>query len=94
MHYRDVLFILPAFVQLLLYASPVGYVLTAVPSHLQGLFYLNPLAAPLELLRWSLLGTGAPHWGYLAYSAGVSILCVLVGLVVFRSMERKFADVI
>jgi lipopolysaccharide transport system permease protein len=90
--YRDVQYLLPVAIQLALYASPVAYSASAVPAYWQRLYYANPLAAPLELLRWSLLGTPAPAWRELRYSLGIAIACVVIGAAVFRSIERSFAD--
>ena len=92
--YRDIQHIMPFFTQILLYASPVGYSITAVPESIRPYYLLNPLAAPIDAIRWSLLGVGEPNFSYLGYSFIVSVLCVWIGVTVFRSMERKFADVI
>jgi len=90
--YRDVQYLLPVAIQLALYASPVAYSATAVPARWQALYYANPLAAPLELMRWSLLGTPAPAPRQLAYSAAVAAALILIGVTVFRQIERSFAD--
>ncbi len=90
--YRDVQYLLPVAIQLALYASPVAYSSSAVPARWQTLYYANPLAAPLELLRWSLLGTPAPAVRELLYSVGAAAVLVLLGVTVFRSIERSFAD--
>ncbi len=92
--YRDVAYILPVFLQILLYASPIAYALSAVPARARMVYDLNPLSAPLEAFRASLLGTPMPGAGSLAYSAVVSILLFLAGVYAFKRMERKFADVI
>ena len=92
--YRDVAYILPVFLQILLYASPIAYALSAVPARARTVYDLNPLSAPLEAFRASLLGTPMPGGGSLAYSAVVSILLFLAGVYAFKRMERKFADVI
>jgi homopolymeric O-antigen transport system permease protein len=92
--YRDVQYVLPVATQLLLYASPVAYAAARVPEKWRTLYYLNPLVAAIEGLRWSLLGTEAPSAGSVAYSAAVAALAVLAGIVTFRRMERSFADVI
>jgi lipopolysaccharide transport system permease protein len=92
--YRDVLFILPVFIQILLYASPVAYGVDRVPEHLRRWYYLNPLTAPLEASRWSILGVGSPPAPELAYSAGVTLVLLLAGAFSFKRMERQFADVI
>jgi lipopolysaccharide transport system permease protein len=92
--YRDVQFVLPVATQLLLYASPVAYAASRVPEKWHTLYYLNPLAAAIEGLRWSLVGTPAPSAGSVVYASVVAVLAVIAGAVVFRRMERGFADVI
>lgn len=92
--YRDVQFVLPVAVQLLLYASPVAYAASSVPEQWRSLYYLNPLVAAIEGLRWSLLGTDAPAAGAVAWSVAAAAIAVASGVVVFRRMERGFADVI
>lgn len=92
--YRDVQHILPVGIQLLLYASPVAYAATHVPERYLALYYLNPLAPLLEGLRASLLGTPMPPMHTVAWAAGVAAAALLVGVLVFRRLERKFADVI
>jgi lipopolysaccharide transport system permease protein len=90
--FRDVQYLLPVAIQLALYASPVAYSSSAVPERWQALYYANPLAAPLELMRWSLLGTPAPAMHRLLYSAGAALLLCLTGAWIFRRIEQSFAD--
>ena len=92
--YRDVQYILPVLVPFLLYASPVGYSLSAVPENLRPVFLLNPLTGLLEGFRWSVFGRTPPPWGYVAYSAAATALLFMLGCFVFKNMERRFADVI
>lgn len=92
--YRDVQYIVPAGIQLLLFLSPVAYSLAAVPSGSRPFYELNPLAGLLEGFRWSLLDTGAPSVGLTIYAAAVSVGLLLVGVLVFHRMEKGFADVI
>jgi lipopolysaccharide transport system permease protein len=92
--YRDVQYVVPVAVQLLLYASPVAYAAARVPEKWHTLYYLNPLAAAIEGLRWSLLGTDPPATGAVLWSVTAAVLSVAVGVIVFRRMERGFADVI
>ncbi|MCS6775813.1 MAG: ABC transporter permease [Chloroherpetonaceae bacterium] len=92
--YRDVQYVLPVFSQFLLYASPVGYATTAVPESARTIFLLNPLAGLLDALRWSLLGSPAPHWPAVLYAVGVSLATFLCGMIAFRRLERNLADVI
>jgi homopolymeric O-antigen transport system permease protein len=92
--YRDIQYIVPLFMQLLMYASPVGYSASAVPDYLRSWYYLNPVAAPIEVLRWAILGSGTPPFGYLGYAGMVGLICLAMGTLVFKRLEREFADVI
>ena len=92
--YRDVNFVLPVFLQLLLYASPVAYSVTAVPEAYRGLYQLNPLAPVLQGFRWALLDTNPPSWPAVGYAGAVLVLLTVGGLLTFTRMERSFVDVI
>jgi lipopolysaccharide transport system permease protein len=105
--YRDINYILPVFVQMMLYASPVAYSLAQVVERLGGgdattfkqqaitaFFYANPLTGLLEAMRWSLLGHGSLPIGLVAYGAVAAVGLLLAGAYGFKRMERRFADVI
>lgn len=91
--YRDVAYVVPVAIQMLLYASPVAYSLGAVPADVRGYYALNPLVGILETFRWSITGTEL-RVGYLAWSAAASVIVFAGGAFIFRGMERRFADVI
>jgi lipopolysaccharide transport system permease protein len=92
--YRDVQHILPVVVPFLLYVSPVGYAVSRVPAKLRLLYLINPLGGLLEAFRWSILGVGQLSAGRLAYSTAAAAAVLLGGVVVFKRMEQRFADVI
>ncbi len=92
--YRDVAYILPVMLNILLYASPVAYSVAGVPPRLRWVFALNPLTPPLEAMRAGLLGLPFTEARGLATSSAVAAVLLLVGLYAFKRMERKFADVI
>jgi lipopolysaccharide transport system permease protein len=92
--YRDIQHIVPVVLNLLLFGSPVAYSSKRVPEWAQGIYNLNPLVHLLEGSRYALVGVGQfkPFW--ILYSLVFSIVVFFIGLTCFRSMERKFADVI
>lgn len=92
--YRDVQYILPVAVQMLLYASPVAYGISAVPHRLLLFYHLNPISGILEGFRWSMLNVGALPSGALLYSAVISLGSLTLGASSFKRMERIFSDVI
>lgn len=92
--YRDVNYIVPVAVQFLLYASPVAYSVREVPPAYRDYYYLNPLTSLLEAFRWSVLGTGELALSYLAWSAAACVIVFVGGALVFKRLERSFADVV
>jgi lipopolysaccharide transport system permease protein len=92
--YRDLQHALPVLVQLVLYASPVGYAVRAVPERFQGWFALNPLAGALDGFRWSLLGTAPPSATGVTLAIAGAVVALVLGATVFARFERRLADVI
>lgn len=92
--YRDVGLIVPVIGTFSLFASPVAYAMSSVPPSTRTLLWLNPLSGVLEASRWSVFGGAFPPAGWVCYSAGVCALSALVAAVLFRRLERGFADVI
>jgi lipopolysaccharide transport system permease protein len=93
--YRDVQYVMPVLIQFGMYVSPAAYSVLAIPEKYQTLYYLNPLAGLLDAFRWSLLGVvHEPQWWAVGYAAAISIAAMIFGALMFKKMERKFADVI
>lgn len=92
--YRDVNYALPWIMQILLFASPVAYSLSAVPQNIMWLFNINPITWLMECFRWSLLGQAMPPLWQMLALGGVGLVVFAGGLLIFQSMERGFADVI
>ena len=92
--YRDVGYVLPWFMQIVMYASPLAYSLAAVPDNLRWLFEANPVTWFLEVFRWSVLETPAPAtWQIVALCVSAPLV-LLLGTLVFQKNEREFADYI
>jgi lipopolysaccharide transport system permease protein len=91
--YRDVPFAIPFLIQIWLYASPVIYPVSLIPAHWRWLLALNPMTGVLDGFRWALLGRGTPDFGVYGISLAVGVVMIVVGLVVFKHVERRFADV-
>jgi len=92
--YRDVGYVLPWAMQILVYASPVAYALSSVPDRLRWVFDINPATWFLEAFRWSLVGTAAPPAWQVFGLVIVSCVVFFAGVVYFQAHEREFADVI
>lgn len=92
--YRDVGYVLPWFMQALMYASPLAYSLSAVPPQLRWLFEANPVTWFLEAFRWSTLGAPPPDAWQIAALAVSAPVVFFLGTLVFQKNEREFADYI
>jgi lipopolysaccharide transport system permease protein len=91
--YRDVRYVVPFVVQLWMFATPVAYPASLVPSQWRALYGLNPMAGVIEGFRWALAGGPAP--GIItAVSAAVVVVLAAGGAIYFRRLEGTFADVI
>lgn len=92
--FRDIQYIVPVALQLLLYATPIAYSVDAVPERYRLFFDINPAAWIVQDFHWSLLGTSRPPLWQMAGSVGVAIGIFFAGAVIFEQMERGFADYI
>lgn len=91
--FRDVKYAIPFLIQMGLFLTPVIYPVTYLPRRLQPLLALNPMTGVVMGFRWALLGTPM-DWRVVNISLLVSVGLFVVGLLIFRRMERQFADVI
>ena len=100
--YRDVKYATSFLVQLMMFASPVVYPLSGVPSSLQVgpatinpqlIFSLNPMVGVIEGFRSVLLGTGAAPWTAIAIGGVSSLSIALTGVWFFCRRESVFADI-
>ena len=91
--YRDVKYVVPFLIQLLLFASPVVYTSSLIPAQWQTVYALNPMTGAIEGFRWAVLGGPRPD-DLILVSAAVAVLILVGALLYFRRVERTFADVI
>lgn len=96
--YRDINYVLPVALQLLLYGSPIAWVLTELSTSQRSLMEFNPLVGLLEGMRWATAtqakGATAFPTSALVHSVIIGSVIVVIGLVIFERVERDFADVI
>lgn len=92
--YRDVRYVVPFLLQVLLFASPLGYPVTDIHGFVRILYALNPVTGFAEGFRWSVLGLPQPPLMFLIVPTLVAFFLLLTGLVYFRKTERSFADVV
>ncbi|MGI8437859.1 MAG: ABC transporter permease [Chthoniobacterales bacterium] len=92
--YRDLQHALPLLVQIWLYLTPIIYPLSKVPARWQWAVALNPLSAPVEMMRFLLLGQGEVDAATYLFSALAAVALLLGGVLIFQRTERTFIDTI
>jgi lipopolysaccharide transport system permease protein len=91
--FRDVKYTVPFLIQMGLFVTPVIYPLRYIPARWQPLIGLNPMTGVVLGFRSALLGSPA-DWGLIRLSLLMSVVLFIGGLLIFRRMESRFADVI
>ena len=91
-YYRDVTHLLPFFLQIFMYLSPVFYSSHTVPEKWLGLYQLNPMVGIIDACRWCFFTAGHFPMESFLIAAGLSLGLLVVGLFVFSQLEHYFAD--
>ena len=92
--YRDIRFILPFFIQLLMFTSPVIYPPNIVSEKYRWLLYLNPMTGLINAHRASLLGYKEVNFTTLGVSIIISLFIFVTGTIFLKNTEKGFADLI
>jgi lipopolysaccharide transport system permease protein len=92
--YRDFQYLVNFGTQLLLFATPVIYPISAVPERFRWLIWMNPISSIVESFRFAFLGSGSLQWAQLLYSFLFMLAVLLIGLFLFHRVEDTFVDTI
>ena len=92
--YRDVRYILPFFIQMILFVTPVIYPLAIVTERNRLIMALNPLTLVMELTRYAFSRDYKIYPELFGVSILSSVLILLCGLWYFRKTEQFFADIV
>lgn len=91
---RDVGHLLAVVMQILFFATPIIYPLSAVPESVRFLLYLNPLSFIVNYFRRVIIYGQMPDWGQFSIITLLSgVICVL-GYIWFMKSKKTFADVV
>lgn len=92
--YRDLSFLVSFGIQLLMYVTTVIYPLSAAPEKYKYFIKLNPMTGIIEAFRYAFLGQGQLSVWSLGYSAVVTLIIMIMGVLIFNKTERNFVDTI
>lgn len=88
---KDMTQIVPIFVQMLLFLSPVFYPVNAVPEFLRSYYQYNPLGVVIETARSAVIDQPFA-WSAWAMSFAFSLIILLLGYAFFQHSRDEFAD--
>lgn len=94
--YRDVRYVLPFFINTLLYVTPVIYPVSILNKYIWVKYLImifNPMTGVIYNARASILGNSAIDYSMLAIAFLVSIIYMYIGVAIFYKTERYFADI-
>ena len=74
------------------YATPILYTVDIFPESLRWVLMLNPMAGLVDAYRCIFMYHTIPDFSVLAYTCVVSVVLFVVGLIVFRKLEKGFAE--
>lgn len=89
--YRDFQHIIPFFIYLGIWLTPVFYPKSLIPSEYSFFIYMNPVAAVIAGYRWALFG-GEIFSHYYLISFALMLIVLVAGFIYFRKNESIIAD--
>jgi lipopolysaccharide transport system permease protein len=89
--FRDLRPLIPFLVQVWMYATPVLYPVSLVPSRWQPFLWVNPMTGVIELFR-SALFNSSPNWRGVGVSLFSIALLAIAALLLFRNLEADLAE--
>lgn len=92
--YRDVRYVVPFFIQIWMFLTPIIYSSSEVSHSWQVIYNLNPLTSIVEGFRYALIGSENFSWSMFAISSAVTLLVLITGTLYFQRAEITFADTI
>ena len=92
--YRDLTFLVSFGVQLLMYATPVIYPLSALPEKYKWIVLANPMTSIVDTFRFAFLGAGTFNADNLLYTSVFVVIILSIGIIVFNRVEKTFMDTV
>jgi len=95
--YRDFRYVIPFFIQFLMFLSPVIYpisILSNAHGWIKYIFAINPLTGALNLIRASFNSEVQVDWGIISISFTSAMIIFILGIYTFRKNEAYFADLV
>jgi len=91
--YRDVRYVLPFFISIMMFLTPVIYP-ASIAGKYSWILALNPMTGVIKAARAAILGNAPINWTLLFISGITCLIILIVGFIFFKKTERYFADIV
>jgi len=94
--YRDLILVISFAMSLFMFITPVVFSIKYLNGKAAMITFLklNPLSGILETFRYGLFNEGYLDWNLVIYSAISTVVVLIIGVIAFNSVEKKFVDTI
>jgi len=97
--YRDLKFLIDFGVPLLKYITPgiattYAVFVNTLPAKLVPFAKYNPMGYLIDSFNYMFVGAGSFNWASLGFSAGIAIVILLLGIIIFNQTEKNFMDTV
>lgn len=93
-YYRDLNQVWEVLLQAGFFLVPIVYPISVIPEQYLPIYMLNPITVIIEIFRDILIYGTLPPAIYVAYSALIAVVLLGIGQLLFKMLERRFAEVV
>ena len=92
-YFRDLEHILGILSMAWMFMTPIMYDVSIVPENLLPVFHINPMTNVVIAYRDIMYSGGVPHLETLGIAAGMGLLFLILGFLIFGRLKRRFSEV-
>lgn len=89
---RDIEYLVAFLLNLLFYATPILYTASMFPSKVRWILYLNPMSTIVDAYRSIFYYKVMPNLTSLVLVGILSFIILIIGYIIFRKLEKGFAE--
>lgn len=89
---RDAEYIINFIIQMLFYATPILYTADTFPQNIRWILDLNPFTCLIESYRNIFYYKVCPNMSHILILLVVSMIILLLGYIIFKNLEKNFAE--
>ena len=91
-YFRDIEHIVTVLMMIWMYVTPMFYSIEIIPEKFLPVFYCNPMLYVIGMYQQILYYKVAPNMVYMARGAGFAVAVMAIGSVIFKVLEKRFAE--